>query len=155
LQRDVAIEQRIDALCGATLPARLAVRYNHGVFRVLTVAWMSIGAIALAGCFDERTFPEPAQMCETLVQVCGEPVLWDYSHLERCYEVGRAGVEDVRQEDQCFAHYDECLSDCEYYGYWLSYYDAGATTNATDAGGTEDGEAPMPGDAGVDAATRD
>lgn len=85
-------------------------------------------------------------MCEELVSVCGEPVVWDFAGLRECYDIGRAGQKDARQEDQCFAVYDECISDCTYYAFWASFGDAGPA----DAAASDSAE---PSDAGaVDAA---
>jgi hypothetical protein len=65
-------------------------------------------------------------MCSDLVEVCGDRILWEYSDVAKaCYDVGRAGMRDSRNEDRCFANYEECASDCDYLAYWLSYYDAG------------------------------
>jgi hypothetical protein len=70
-------------------------------------------------------------MCRDLVEVCGDRVLWEYSDVTKaCYDVGRAGVRDSRNEDRCFARYEECVSDCDYFAYWLSYYDAGVDSRA-------------------------
>lgn len=83
-------------------------------------------------------------MCEDLVQVCGEPAVWDYAGMRECYDIGRAGLKRERDEDQCFAVYDECMSDCAYYAFWASFGDAGV------------GDAAAPSDGGAsDAATRD
>lgn len=99
-----------------------------------------VATVALAtGCIERRSFPEPAQMCEDLVSVCGEPVVWDFAGLRECYDIGRAGQEDARQEDQCFAVYDECISDCRYYAFWASFGDAGLGDAA--AGDSEQSDA--------------
>ena len=59
-------------------------------------------------------------------------------------DIGRAGLKRERDEDQCFAVYDECMSDCAYYAFWASFGDAGV------------GDAAAPSDGGAsDAATRD
>lgn len=111
------------------------VRYNQVVLRV---SILGLCAIGLSGCVDERSLPPPAQMCRDLVEVCGDRILWEYSDAAKaCYDVGRAGVRDSRNEDRCFANYEECASDCDYLAYWLSYYDAGL-----DSGERSNSDAP-------------
>lgn len=105
--------------------------------------WLGLSALALAGyvgsgCADERTFPHPGNMCEDLVWVCGDPVVWEYPDLRRCYDIGRAGMRNSSDEDQCFAAYDECISDCSYFAYWLGGYDAGYTDEERTEPGSSD-----------------
>lgn len=77
-------------------------------------------------------------MCEDLASVCGESVIWDYAGLRECYDIGRAGMKNERQQDQCFAVYDECISDCKYYAFWSGFGDAGPY----DAAASESAEPP-------------
>lgn len=112
--------------------------------------WLGLSALALAGyvgsgCADERTFPHPGQMCEDLVWVCGDPVVWEYPDLRRCYDIGRAGMQDSLHEDQCFAAYNECISDCSYFAYWLGSYDAGYTDEERTEPGSSDTLTSEPG----------
>lgn len=99
---------------------------------------LALSAFVLVGCVAERSFPAPAQMCENLVSTCGERRIWDVPGMQKCFEIGRSGVEDSRDEDQCFAVHDECISDCNF---WRSVtnLDAGpldAGSVGADAGDT-------------------
>jgi hypothetical protein len=83
-------------------------------------------------------------MCENLLSTCGDKQIWDYGGPRECFEIGRAGASDPRNEDQCFAVYDECVSDCLYYSFWTNFgVDAGA-----DAGLDSDAANDAPTDAG-------
>jgi hypothetical protein len=71
-------------------------------------------------------------MCENLVSTCGDPSILEYPGTEECLKIGRAGVANARDEDQCFAVHDECVSDCQYWSFLESFYtDAGP--NSSDA----------------------
>lgn len=75
-------------------------------------------------------------MCDDLVRVCGNPVVWEYADLRWCYDIGRAGQKDSLYEDQCYANYDECISDCKYFAYWLSTDTDSSGAGSTDAAST-------------------
>jgi hypothetical protein len=50
-------------------------------------------------------------MCEELVAACeGTP----FTALDSCYAIGVAGLKNARDEDQCYAVYDDCIADCRY-----------------------------------------
>lgn len=121
-----------------------------GTGRLVCVCFVSL---VLGGCVAERSFPKPTQMCENLREVCGDERIWKYAETEQCFQIGRAGVEDSRDEDQCFAVYDECISDCEYW-LWVNYVypDASADAGfAGDAAGFEAADAEARVDGSVDA----
>lgn len=103
----------------------------------------------VSGCVAERSFPAPAQMCENLVSVCGRPSIAEFNGVEECFRIGRAGVANARDEDQCFAVHDECISDCKYYAYWMSFYDAGTEASAPDGAAAPLAEAGVPDAASV------
>lgn len=107
-----------------SLPEPAGVRYNSWVLRAWKVVWLGVSLLAVSGCVEERGFPEPAQMCRDLVEACGEPMLWEYSDLQTCYEIGRAGVKESTREDQCFAIHSECVNDCLYLSAYLERRDA-------------------------------
>lgn len=118
---------------------------------------------ASSGCVAERSLPKPAQMCENLVEECGNPRIWEFEGLKECFRVGRAGVANPRNEDQCFAVYDECISDCTYYMYWTSF-DAtdgaagsgqGSQSGADTASIASDAAAADTSDAAISTLTRD
>lgn len=98
----------------------------------MTFTQLMVASLLMSGCLSERSFPPPAEMCEALVDVCGDERIRDYPGIEDCYRIGRAGTKNARDEDQCFAVYDECVSDCEYYAFWESFYDdAGPTSDSS------------------------
>ena len=114
----------------------LPVEAVLSVDAVLSVVAL-VATVGATGCVGEREFPKPAQMCENLVEACGVPVLLQYEDdfFRGCYDTGLAGQKDRTKEAQCFAAYDECISNCEVYGYYWTL-DSGT-------------------DSGVDAATLD
>jgi hypothetical protein len=89
-----------------------------------TVRWIlaTVATLGATSCVGEREFPVPTEMCENLVQACGVSVLLEHENdiFRECYDVGVAGQKDKREEAQCFAFYDECINECEFYGYYLS-----------------------------------
>lgn len=102
----------------------------------------SVGAIALwsclgaHGCVGEREFPQPAQMCENLQQACGAPILLEQqdSLFRECHAIGVEGVKDQTHEAQCFAFYDLCISECEF---WSDRYSREAGTDAGEDAATQ------------------
>lgn len=101
-------------------------------------------ALAMNGCVGEREFPKPTQMCENLVKACGKPVLLEQTSdvFRECHTVGVEGQKDEAHEAQCFAFYDECINECEFYAYYLTL-DAGAD-GGSDAATDLDAQASAP-----------
>lgn len=109
-----------------------------------TAAMIVAALLGASSCVGEREFPRPAQMCENLVETCGHPLLLEHESdlFRRCYQVGLDGVKDQTKEAQCFAYYDECYNDCEFFGYYLSL-DAGLDASL-DAANELDARAATP-----------
>jgi hypothetical protein len=65
-------------------------------------------------------------MCQELVEACeGTP----FTALDSCYAIGVAGLKNARDEDQCYAVYDDCIADCRYVQ--AALLDAGDASNAS------------------------
>lgn len=88
-------------------------------------------AFGVSGCVGERDFPTPTKMCENLVNVCGDPVLLEHENsvFRECHAIGVAGRKDRSNEDQCFAFYEECINECDFYAYYYTL-DAGPDAQA-------------------------
>lgn len=55
-----------------------------------------------------------------------------------CYAIGMAGRKERTNEDQCFAYYDECINECEFFAYYYTL-DAGVDAEAGADATTLDG----------------
>ncbi len=88
-------------------------------------------------------------MCEDLVEECGDPRLSRYLP-GYCAAYGRAGLEDERNEDQCFAVYDDCIDECVSLRYLLELGAFGEDASSTpDAGSSGDAALAPAADAGA------
>jgi hypothetical protein len=72
-------------------------------------------------------------MCEQLVQACEGATV---EPRETCFEIGAAGLKNPRDEDRCYAAYDDCLPECLYF--------QGASDDAGDAAATLTDAAVVP-----------
>lgn len=84
-------------------------------------------------------------MCEELVEECGDPRLVYYLP-GYCAAFGQAGLDDPRNEDQCFAVYGDCIDDCRYFRFLLETGVIGpdASTASDDSDSASDDSGGLP-----------
>jgi hypothetical protein len=74
--------------------------------------WVLGLGVYLAACEATRNEPAPQAMCRELTQACEGIAA---PGLQACYKIGAAGLKNARDEDQCYAVYDDCIADCRYF----------------------------------------
>jgi hypothetical protein len=79
--------------------------------------WCALGPVACVPA--TRNEPSLEQKCRDLVEYC-ENVPSARRDLRDCYDVGRRGVREPENRDQCFLAWDECIDECQYLAERLS-----------------------------------
>jgi hypothetical protein len=75
---------------------------------------LALGVVGITGCVPAtRNEPSLEQKCQDLVDYCAD-VPNARQDLQDCYDVGRRGLREAKQRDQCFVSWDACIDDCEY-----------------------------------------
>jgi hypothetical protein len=106
-------------------------------------------------------------MCRELVSTCSgldfgggeldDNLSYIKGLLRECRDVGKRGIDDPTNEDQCFVFYDGCIDECQYYatfGYLFAPQDGAASDAGVDAGGvTSDAGEGVADEVDVDAST--
>jgi hypothetical protein len=70
---------------------------------------LTFAPLLLACDGETRNEPSPREMCQALARECAE---LSNARSRACYDVGRAGMKNRRDEDQCFAYYPDCIDEC-------------------------------------------